>query len=452
MRFSSNLSILTLSLFIHLVLILYAHHVDSHPEQFGGLKYTDVDWRVVIDGARLIVNGGRRRGRSVDDGDPARAQGWIVDALNLKIGDPYARQTFRYTPLLPLVLSPALIHPLLGKAFLTLLSLSIPVVLLSRPSHCRPSKGLVHALWTLNPLVVNITTRGSPEAIIVLLVICTVSALVQNSVTTFKQRENPSSRWEKVAALLYASSISWKIYPVIYAPAIWAHLAKRHRGWFASEIWLFGTWTLFSMLVINLPLWSIWGQPFLDQTFLYHLSRLDHRHNFSPYYYPIYLSISESSMSTPTSSSILSALSAFSQHPLASFVPQMGLATFIGLYLTQKTSLEFAIFLQTVTFIAFNKVCTSQYFTWFIPLLPSVIPHLRLSARRTAVLLSAWVGGQALWLSTAYRLEFLAQSVHLQLWASGLVFFMINVWIIGSLVDSWAEADTRHVEPKQPKG
>ena len=32
-----------------------------------------------------------------------------------------------------------------------------------------------------------------------------------------------------------------------------------------------------------------WGWPFLDQAFLYHARRLDLRHNFSPYWYPIYL-------------------------------------------------------------------------------------------------------------------------------------------------------------------
>ncbi len=33
-----------------------------------------------------------------------------------------------------------------------------------------------------------------------------------------------------------------------------------------------------------------WGYPFVYETYLYHLHRLDHRHNFSPYWLPIYLS------------------------------------------------------------------------------------------------------------------------------------------------------------------
>ena len=46
--------LLALSGLIHLGLLLYAQHVDTHPERYGGLKYTDVDWRVVVDGARHV--------------------------------------------------------------------------------------------------------------------------------------------------------------------------------------------------------------------------------------------------------------------------------------------------------------------------------------------------------------------------------------------------------------
>jgi phosphatidylinositol glycan class M len=46
--------LLLLSACLHLALLFYADYVDSHPESYGGLKYTDVDWRVVMDGAKLI--------------------------------------------------------------------------------------------------------------------------------------------------------------------------------------------------------------------------------------------------------------------------------------------------------------------------------------------------------------------------------------------------------------
>lgn len=68
---------LLVSLVIHVGLIGYAHHVDTHPYRFGGLKYTDVDWRVVTDGAGYIF--GTIPGRT--------ASGWLTRLLRLPIGE-----------------------------------------------------------------------------------------------------------------------------------------------------------------------------------------------------------------------------------------------------------------------------------------------------------------------------------------------------------------------------
>jgi phosphatidylinositol glycan class M len=74
--------LLVLSLSIHLALLLYAEHVDANPQSYGGLKYTDVDWRVVVDGARQVVYGGRE-GRSEAAG---WAAGWMRRRWGWKIG------------------------------------------------------------------------------------------------------------------------------------------------------------------------------------------------------------------------------------------------------------------------------------------------------------------------------------------------------------------------------
>jgi len=107
-------------------------------------------------------------------------------------------------------------------------------------------------------------------------------------------------------------------------------------------------------------LWSTlcrWGYPFLYESYLYHLHRLDHRHNFSPYFYLTYLtypSLSEVPKPLPLWNQIL-------RSPLTSFVPQMGLALGLGLLFgRRKEDLVFTWFVQTVVFVVFNKVCTSQ--------------------------------------------------------------------------------------------
>lgn len=75
---TSTRSLVSLSLLLHLGLCLYADHVDSHPEEFGGLRYTDVDWRVVTDGAALIFHPKR---------EEDLAKGWLAERISIKIGE-----------------------------------------------------------------------------------------------------------------------------------------------------------------------------------------------------------------------------------------------------------------------------------------------------------------------------------------------------------------------------
>lgn len=49
-----------------------------------------------------------------------------------------------------------------------------------------------------------------------------------------------------------------------------------------------------------------------------------------------------------------------SLHPLFAFAPQMLATGGAGLALARWTTLEFAWFIQTLIFVTFNKVCTSQ--------------------------------------------------------------------------------------------
>ena len=199
-----------------------------------------------------------------------------------------------------------------------------------------------------------------------------------------------------------------------------------------------------------------WGQPFLEHTFLYHLSRLDHRHNFSPYFYPIYLSLFpySSSSSTSSPSSIqsapypwLSTLLDIIRHPLTCFIPQNTLVLALGLLLTPLIGLERTAFLQTAVFVVFNKVCTSQYFVWFIPLIPALLAGLTsprtsfqaemgMDKKKAWALVAAWIAGQAMWLGSAYKLELLARDAYLQVWAAGIGLFGIGVYILGAILDA----------------
>lgn len=91
-----------------------------------------------------------------------------------------------------------------------------------------------------------------------------------------------------------------------------------------------------------------YGQPFIEHSFTYHLSRLDHRHNFSIYNTLLHLS----SQQQPSDS-------AFHIESLA-FVPQLLLSLVMMPLLLAKKDLASTMLAQTFAFVTFNKVCTSQ--------------------------------------------------------------------------------------------
>ncbi len=74
---------------------------------------------------------------------------------------------------------------------------------------------------------------------------------------------------------------------------------------------------------------------------------------------------------------------------------------------------------------------------WFLPLLPPLLPHLNISSTKAGGMIALWIAGQAVWLGTAYRLEFLAEEVYLTLWAAGIGLFAISVWVLGEVIEGF---------------
>jgi phosphatidylinositol glycan class M len=174
-----------------------------------------------------------------------------------------------------------------------------------------------------------------------------------------------------LAGLLLGFGVHFKIYPFIYAPAIvwWMDDEKLGRSssthaipprTLTDRIRAFVTPARLDLALIslgtfsslNIAMYYLYGTPFIAQTYLHHVVRIDHRHNFSPYNVQLYLA----SAAPPGDLSKGGGL----QIESVAFLPQLLLSCVLVPLVTAKADLATSMLAQTFAFVTFNKVCTSQ--------------------------------------------------------------------------------------------
>lgn len=103
---------------------------------------------------------------------------------------------------------------------------------------------------------------------------------------------------------------------------------------------------------------------------------------------------------------------------------------------TRSSTLPFTIFIITYIFVTFNKVCTSQYFLWYLSLLPISLDHLQVQHVNFKLfgLFVFWLLGQLIWLNFGYQLQFLRVNSFQNLMYSGCLFTLINGFVIGKFL------------------
>ena len=116
------------------------------------------------------------------------------------------------------------------------------------------------------------------------------------------------------------------------------------RSVLTKERILFGLISGSVFLFCTAFFYCLYGWDFLHEALLYHLTRTDPRHNFSVYFYHIYLQYEHELLVA---------------EKLISFLPQFIVQLVLVLSFAQD--LPFCFFLQTVAFVAFNKVCLIIY-------------------------------------------------------------------------------------------
>ncbi|KAL2823467.1 PIG-M-domain-containing protein [Aspergillus cavernicola] len=417
------------------ILLFYGAWQDAH----SPVKYTDIDYMVFTDASRYVSRG----------------------------DSPYARDTYRYTPLLAWMLLPTTWSLPGFFSFGKALFAASDVVagwLLSKSlilTHgMSPERALKYAsFWLLNPMVANISTRGSSEGLLGVLVIALLWAVLTRRIY--------------LAGILLGFGVHFKIYPFIYGVSIiwWldgsasasASDTKKPASetrepqpksklnpqsnltpvGVASQIFNFVTpcrirLTLVSLLTfvtLNAVMYLRYGMPFLQHTYLHHLTRIDHRHNFSPYSTLLYLSAAGSGSGSSINASPGQGPSGGFES--LAFIPQLLLSVILIPLILGKRDLPGTMLAQTFAFVTFNKVCTSQYFLWYLIFLPFYLPTSSLlqNPRLGISVAAAWVVGQALWLQQGFNLEFLGISSFAPgLFLASLGFFAVNCWVLGIIV------------------
>lgn len=410
--FGSPFIIFPVSILLRAGLLVYGLYQDAH----SNLKYTDIDYFVFTDAARAVSRG----------------------------ASPYTRATYRYTPLLAWILVPTSwsgkdglwFHS--GKALFAISDIVAGYLiynLLQKQGLGREKALRFASAWLVNPMVANISTRGSSEGLLCALVIATLYAF--------------ETRRTIVAGLLLGLAVHFKIYPFIYGVSMfWALRSvpmpssnfrdlKSITTVFNRVRLEFVLSSLTSFMLLNLLMYSLYGKSFIQHTFLYHFVRTDHRHNFSVYNTLLY----SSSAQPPTSIDHAGIWSQVTAERLA-FVPQI-LLSCVLLPLMPSTNYDISTTLlaQTLAFVSFNKVCTSQYFLWYLVFLPLYLPS---SSRLQSLsiygsgfsALVRWVLGQAIWLAEGFLLEFQGRSTFIPgLLASSTLFFAINCWFLGVIIE-----------------
>jgi phosphatidylinositol glycan class M len=189
--FCSPFRVFSSAILLRICLFFYGLWQDAN----SPVKYTDIDYYVFTDAARFTAHG----------------------------HSPYDRETYRYTPLLAWLLLPTTWSSTwfsFGKVLFAVGDIVagwLIILVLQSQNKMSTERALKFAsIWLLNPMVATISTRGSSEGLLGVMVIALLWAVLEKRIL--------------LAGVLLGLGVHFKIYPFIYAPSIIWWLDDRHVG------------------------------------------------------------------------------------------------------------------------------------------------------------------------------------------------------------------------------
>lgn len=164
-----------IGLLVRAALLVYGEWQDSH----FTVKFTDVDYHVFSDASKHVLEG----------------------------NSPFLRPTYRYTPLLSILLT--LNHLLFysfGKVLFVCCDLCVALLIqqiLALRGVGKWEKTFSVSLWLFNPLTATVSSRGNAESILAVLVLLTLYLIMCRRVYA--------------SAVVLGLAIHMKVFPVIYS-------------------------------------------------------------------------------------------------------------------------------------------------------------------------------------------------------------------------------------------
>lgn len=371
---------------IRIALIFVAWYVDDNTPT---IRYTDTDYDVFTDAAGHVYNG----------------------------DSPFKRHTYRYTPLAAYICLPnQMIHYYAGKFVFCFFDMIMAMFMWNILESQTSNKYWIFAYVSYiiqNPITVALSTRGSNDNIIIMLVYGTIFFLLK--------------RRYVLAGLMYGLSVHFKIYPIIYSIPFYLFIdcdreaiLEGKKSWsqivfknfFTRNRVVFTLVSATTFLSLTGFFYSLYGFEFLYEGYLYHFVRKDNRHNYSVYFLMIY------NMMDLKANNVLA---------LMAFIPQWSVVLAAGF--TLYHDLFFAITIQTWAFVAFNKVVTLQYFLWFFALVPFAAVNNKLFSDHPirGLFLQLLYLYPVLWGKFAYEFEFMGLNTINEMQIGNFCFFFYNV-------------------------
>ena len=382
-------SYLNFGFFCRVVMIYVGNYLDQTME----VKFTDVDYRVFTDASRHVYYS----------------------------GSPYDRHTYRYTPILAWLLLPNItISPLFGKILFSMFDVMASWLIyhfVKGEKFGEEWATCSSLIYLFNPFVMALSARGNADSIVVVLVLLTL--------TLYKERVF------FLTGIFLGLAIHFKIYPIIFSLPMYLALTDRQgiQGFFHVNAARFRlvAGTILTLALLTGLFYQIYGMEFIEESYLHHITRRDTRHNFSVYFYMLYLTVEEEDIGLN----------------MITFLPQLVLLLTLSVKFSRVRDIPFCVLCQTFVFVIYNKVCTSQYFLWYLAQLSLVLPKLNYSKGEAMVFVFLWGFTQGSWLIPAYFLEFKGYNTFWYIWIESIAFFCANLFILSRCIRKYLEHETR---------